>query len=248
MNCGKCEELLSEFIDGELESQISADIRTHLTMCSGCAALYEDFAGLIGFCDENYEESAPPNAQALWCRINNVIETEVKPEIIKEAEIKESKRSRLWKIWNRSWSLSFTQLSSAVLSVAVISSLLTVAGIKNALNREEIPVAAASMQPSVFDLALSKIGLTKDARQEQAERLRQQQATIDYWNNRVQGRRNQWDKHLRDAFDRNLHEIDQVLFEYTRTLEENPQDELSGEMLNTTLHEKMELLREFSEL
>lgn len=248
MNCENCQELLSEFIDGELDDKISANIETHLSLCANCATIYEDFSGIIGFCDETYEETLPPNTQALWCRINNVIENEVKPEIAKETEQKQAKRSFLNRIWNRTWSLSFTQMASAVLGIAVISSLLTVIGIKNALNREEKTSINASMQPSFFDLALRKIGLTKSAHEERTERIREQEATIDYWNKRVESRKNQWDRNLREAFDRNLHQIDQVLIEYNQTLEANPDDELSGEMMDSALHEKMELLREFSEL
>lgn len=248
MNCEKCLELLSEFIDGELENQVSVNIKSHLAMCLKCTEIYEDFAGIIGFCDEDYEDSIPPNPQALWCRINNIIENEVKPEIVKEIQEKQKKQSRLSKLWNRSWSLSFTQLTSAVLGIAIISSLLTVIGIKNAQNREENQTVNASMEPSLFDLALSKVGLTKSFREQREQKIKEQQSAIDYWNKRVEARRNQWDKHLRDAFDRNLFEINQVVVEYNKSLEENPQDELSGEMLDSALHEKMELLREFSEL
>ena len=53
---------------------------------------------------------------------------------------------------------------------------------------------------------------------------------------------------MRDAFDRNLNEIDQAVNEYTMILEKDPQDDLSGEMLDSTMNEKMNLLREFSEL
>jgi hypothetical protein len=53
---------------------------------------------------------------------------------------------------------------------------------------------------------------------------------------------------MRDAFDRNLNEIDQAVTEYTVILEQDPQDDLSGEMLDSTLTEKMNLLRAFSEL
>lgn len=247
MNCENCQELLSEFIDGELEDKVSANIESHLSLCSACAEIYEDFAGIIGFCDETYEDSMPPNPQALWCRINNVIETEVKPEIAKDVLEKQARQSWLTRVWNRSWSLSFTQLASAVLGVAVISSLLTIVGIKNHLNKENTTVNVA-MQPSFFDLALNKIGLTKTAHEEREARIREQQMTIDYWNKRVEARRNQWNSHLREAFDRNLHEIDQVLIEYRQTLNANPDDELSGEMLDSALNEKMELLREFSEL
>ncbi len=53
---------------------------------------------------------------------------------------------------------------------------------------------------------------------------------------------------MREAFDRNLIEIDQTVYEYDRILQENPQDDLSSEMLDSALNEKMALLREFSEL
>jgi hypothetical protein len=53
---------------------------------------------------------------------------------------------------------------------------------------------------------------------------------------------------MREAFDRNLNEIDQTVNEYTLILQENPQDELSSEMLDSTLNDKMELLRAFSDL
>jgi anti-sigma factor RsiW len=248
MNCEKCQELLSEFIDGELENQTSAEIKTHLSLCAECAEIHEDFAGILGFCDETYEESLPPNAQALWCRINNVIEAEVKPEIAKEVAQKDAKQSWLTRMWNRHWSLSFTQLTSAVLGIALVSSLLTIVGIKNALNRGEQQTTAASMQPSLFDAALSKIGLVKSPQEEKMVRRREQQQTIEYWNTRVGNRRNQWDKNLREAFDRNMREIDQVMVEYSQNLEKNPQDDLSGEMLDSAMHEKMQLLREFSEL
>ena len=55
-------------------------------------------------------------------------------------------------------------------------------------------------------------------------------------------------KYLRRGFDRNLQAIDQAVYEYTNTLEQNPEDELSGEMLDSVLNEKVNLLREFSEL
>ena len=45
-----------------------------------------------------------------------------------------------------------------------------------------------------------------------------------------------------------LQAIDQAVFEYKQTLEQDPEDELSGEMLDSVMNEKMNLLREFSEL
>ena len=53
---------------------------------------------------------------------------------------------------------------------------------------------------------------------------------------------------MRDAFDRNLNEIDASVSEYTYILQQNPDDELSGEMLDAVLDDKMNLLRSFSDL
>ena len=53
---------------------------------------------------------------------------------------------------------------------------------------------------------------------------------------------------MRDAFDRNLNEIDQTVTEYNMILQKDPQDDLTGEMLDSTLNDKMTLLRDFSDL
>jgi len=78
--------------------------------------------------------------------------------------------------------------------------------------------------------------------------MRERQATIDYWNARVQVRRNQWDAQTRAAFDRNLREIDDSLNEYQKILQRDPEDELSVEMMDSVLNEKTDLLRDFSDL
>jgi len=250
MKCENCHELLSAFIDGELEPKNSARVRAHLALCLECAKVYEDFSGILGVCSEKRIEEVPiPNPQALWCRINNIIENEIKPEIDKETEGKQSEQSWTGRVWNRSWRFSFTQLASSVLGIALISSLLTVVSIRNAPLTSEFSIAAnATAEFSLFEKVLSKIGVIQTPQQTRETQIRERQATIDYWNKRVQTRRAQWAKPLREVFDRNLSEIDQVVSEYTRTLQDNPQDELSGEMLDSTLSEKMELLREFSEL
>jgi len=244
MNCEKCQELLSEYIDGELEKEVSTRIEVHLGLCAECAELHEDFASILQTCEKRgvTDETVPPNSQALWCRINNIIEAEIQPEIVKELNEKQAKRG--W--FARNWSFSVTQITTAIVGIAIISSLLTIVGIKNASAPGEM--AASNQPPTFFQKVLSKIGLAETPKEARQKRIREQQDVIDYWNQRVQARRAQWDKRLREAFDRNLKEIDQVVFEYTQILEENPQDEVSSEMLDSALNEKVDLLREFSEL
>ncbi len=244
MNCEKCQQLISVYLDNELEREVSFEVQMHLALCAACAKVCEDFAMIVDFCET--EDFLPPNSKALWCRINNLIENEIKLETKHEIIEPQPKRGFIARTWNNRWQLSLSQMVLSVLGIALISSLLTVVGIKNysAMNDS----FTANSTQTVFERALSKVGLVETAEQARENRIKAQEATINYWNNRVQNRRIQWDAHLREAFDRNLNEINQVVYEYNRNLQENPQDELSGEMLDSALNEKVELLREFADL
>ncbi len=243
MNCEQYQELISAFLDSDLDEATFKNVQSHLALCAECAKVCEDCAMILDFCSEDLLEeiALPPNSKALWCRINNIIETEVKPEIAQET-IKEENRGWLSKVWHNSWQISMSQVLTSILGIALVSSLLTIVGFKNYSGD------TANVSPSVFERVLSKVGLAETAHQRRARKITEQQATVEYWNKRVEARRVNWDAHLREAFDRNLNEINQVVVEYDKILKENPQDELSGEMLDSAMTEKVELLREFSEL
>lgn len=240
MTCEECQENISLFLDSELDEISSMSVQTHLSLCAECAKICEDFAVILDSCTlEKPAEIVPPNSRALWCRINNIIETESKREpVVPEPQ--------------KGWfgrSFTFSQVGAAVLGIAVISSLLTIVGIKNYYEpTAEDYTSRSSASQTTFEKVMSKVGLTDTPQQARMRRLQEQHAAIDYWNKRVQAKREQWDNKMRDAFDRNLNEIDQAVTEYTVILERDPQDDLSGEMLDSTLNEKMNLLRAFSEL
>ena len=242
MNCTECQENISSYLDGELDETGAAYMRTHLSVCAGCAKLCEDFSVILDSCRENVpSEIIPPNSQALWCRINNLIESEIKPEPV----VEEPKKG--W--FARGWNLTFSQAGAAVLAVAMISSLLTIVGIRNYFEPSGDDFTSRSTaSQTTLEKVFSKIGLTDTPQQARERRIKEQQAAIDYWTRRVHERRGQWDAKMRDAFDRNLNLIDESVSEYTNILQENPDDELTGEMLDTVLNDKMDLLREFSDL
>lgn len=243
MNCEDCQELISVYLDRELDENASITVEAHLASCTECAKLYEDFSLILDTCREaTVTEVVPPNSQALWCRINNIIESEIKPE--PEPQLEEPKR---W--FARGWRFTFSQVGSAVVGIAVISSLLTVVGIRNYFEPtgDDFTSRSASEQ-TTFEKVLAKVGLTETPQQARERRLQEQQAAIEYWSRRVQSRRTQWDARMRDAFDRNLYVIDESVNEYRENLKHNPDDELSGEMLDAVMDDKMALLRSFSDL
>lgn len=247
MTCEHCQELISAFLDKDLDETISSGVREHIAVCAPCAKVCEDFAMILDFCQlDEFEDSLPPNPKALWCRINNLIETEIKPEI---TEVKVPEQAHVgWfsRLWNNSWQFSVSQVAVAVLGIAVISSVLTVVGIKNYSSETAASIVPA--QPTLVDRVLGKLGFIETPQAARERRIKEQQVAIEYWKKRVEERRAAWSAHLRDAFDRNLNEINQVVLEYDKILQENPQDDISGEMLDSALNEQMALLREFSEL
>lgn len=242
MNCEECQHHISPYLDGELDEVGSANMRAHLTVCADCAKLCEDFSVILDSCRVTEpSEIVPPNSQAMWRRINNLIESEIK----NEPPVEEPRKSWL----SRGWNLTFSQAGAGVLAIAVISSLLTIVGIRNYFEPSgEDFTSRSSASQTTFEKLLSKVGLIDTPQEARQRRIKEQQAAIDYWTKRVQERRGQWDAKIRDAFDRNLDLIDESVSEYTTILQENPEDELTGEMLDTVLNDKMDLLREFSDL
>ncbi len=225
-------------MDNDLDESRAAAVREHLAVCGECTRVCEDLASIVDVCHTGSPaDILPPNSQAMWRRINNVIESDAKA-----AAPVVPQRGRIWR-------LSLPQLAVAVIAIAVISSLLTIVGIRNYVQptADDLAGRPAASQ-TLFERALSKIGLVETPLQVRERRVREQKAAIAYWNDRVQARRIQWDRHTREAFDRNLQVIDEALTSYTTTLERNPDDELSGEMLDSVLSDKMNLLRDFSEL
>ncbi len=244
MNCLRCQESLSPFLDNDLDEQTSAAVRAHLDDCEPCNKLHEDFLALLdnGLFDQPLPELTP-NSQALWCRINNIIES----EIVKDEPAPEPEPVR--GLFARGFSFSFSQVGATVLGVALISSLLTVVGIRNYLEPGGDDFAGESEpRVTIATKLLSTVGLVDSPNEARERRIREHKAAIDYWDRRVQQRRAQWNEQMRSAFDRNLNEIDQAVGEYQTILQKDPEDELSGEMLDAALTEKMNLLRQFSEL
>ncbi|MBK9214087.1 MAG: hypothetical protein IPM59_00575 [Chloracidobacterium sp.] len=226
-------------MDNELDGVTSSSVRGHLALCEECGRHCTDQAALLQAAADKLIDDLPPNeSKHMWLRIHNVIEAETKAATPTEPE----RHGR--------WRFSWLRLSAAMVSIALVSSLLTVV----VLRRYDAPLSAddvaarAATKPSVFEKLLSTVGLIKTPQQDREQRIREQQAAIDYWNTRVQVRRQQWDARTREAFDRNLRVIDESLAEYSTILARDPDDELSGEMFDSVLHEKMDLLRDFSDL
>ena len=229
MNCEKYQDLLSDFIDGSLAPEDHNRVETHLNVCVVCTEARNDLGAIVGFCLEHRGEyDAVPNERAQWLRINNMIEVDSASASRTTTPAKAGSWSRLM---NRRWQLSFPQLAAAATVIIVVVSMFTIVGLRSFSSSVQPggpvpPVGAASLK----------------------ERFSQQQQVIAYWNERVELNKARWNPQVRETFDKNMSVIDAAVNDSMRQLGQNPHDEVSEEILNAALNDKVELLKEFAAL
>ncbi len=235
MNCEKCRNLISEFVDGSLSSKDYQEVHAHAHRCLDCATVLDDLSAIVSFCREHRGEyDAPPNERALWLRIQNVVAGKAAAGRAAEAAV--APGVGWWSsLMARSWEFTFPQLASAVAGIVVVVSLASALGLHLLRNQ-----AGSNSKPRSDGPAFAAISLP--------DRIRQQQQVIDYWNQRVELNKARWSPQMRETFNRNMSVIDQALSDSLRELGNNPHDEVSEEMLNAALNDKVELLREFADL
>jgi hypothetical protein len=244
MNCEECQELLSDFLDGELSGEGHTSLSAHLEACLSCLSARDELDSIVSFCrDCRGEYEAPPNERALWIRIRNTIEAEQGAAVAAAAAGPARTESRWARIMDRSWELSFSQMTGAIAAIVIAVALATVFGIHSmqgglGSNRQGTLATGGQGQHQPMTPSVGALD----------ERMRQQQLTIEYWNQRVEQRKARWNPQVREAFERNVSVLDQTVEDSRRVLIQNPHDEVYEEMLNTALNDKMELLKEFSDM
>ncbi len=231
MNCENYQDLLSDFMAGSLTPEEHNRIEGHLNACGFCAEARSDLEAIMVFCrDHRGEYDAVPNERALWLRISNTIESE---SVARTAVPKSA--GRWFRLMNRSWQLSFPQLAAAASLIIVVVALVTIGGL-------HFGFTGGSSRVQTAGLTIGKEGSTVE------ERYRQRQQMVEYWNRRVELNKARWNPQMRETFDRNIGVIDAAVNDSLLKLNLNPHDEVSEDILNAALNDKLELLKEFAEL
>ena len=232
MNCEKCEELIGDLLDGALNSRDELTLNSHLEECLNCASVRTDLDSILSFCRANRGQySAVPNDKALWLRIRNVIEASNADEATSNANA--ATRNPFLSSWmSRRWELSLPQLTAFAAAMVLVVSLITFVGLRRW--DRGAPVATT---PQVFREATNL-----------NDRLLQQRQVISYWNQRIELNKARWNPTMRETFDRNMKVIDEAVTESLNDLNRNPHDEVSEQMLNDALNDKLSLLKEFADL
>jgi len=228
MNCEKCQELIHDLLDGTISRSDEFALNTHLKECLDCESVRQDLSSIVTFCRSHRGEyDAPPNSQALWLRIRNVVEAEAANVPVKSKAVR---KSFLAELMGRSWEMSLPQLASFAVAIMLLVSIVTVVAIRRGGNNPG-PAEQPREQASNIN-----------------ERVWQRQQVINYWKQRVELNKARWSPEMRDTFERNLLVIDQAVNQSLNELNRNPHDEISEQMLNESLNDKLVLLKEFSDL
>jgi len=229
MNCETCQELIHDLIDGSITQRDEFTLDTHLRECLDCDSVRQDLASIVDFSRTQrgvYE--APPNEQAMWLRIRNTIEAELPSRVNTNTE-----RSSFFSRWmGLSWELSLPQLAASAVAIVLLVSLATVVGLRR-WGGYGNPTIVAGTQAEATNLD---------------DRFFQRRQVIDYWNQRVELNKARWSSEMRETFERNMKVIDQAVSDSMNELKRNPHDEVSEQMLNESLNDKLALLKEFSDL
>jgi hypothetical protein len=228
MNCETCQELIHDLLDGSINQRDEFNLNTHLKDCLDCESVRQDLAAIVGFCQtQRGQYEAPPNANALWLRIRNTIEAELPSRV---AANRERPHSFISRVMGQSWELSLPQLAASAVAIVLLVSLATVVGLRR--------WGGYGVEPGPTQIEASNV----------TDRFSQRRQLIDYWNQRVEMNKARWSPEMRETFDRNMKVIDQAVADSLNELHRNPRDEISEQMLNESLNDKLTLLKEFSDL
>lgn len=229
MNCEQCQDLIQDLIDGSISQRDEFTLNTHLKDCLDCESVRQDLTSILSFCETHRGEyEAPPNEQALWLRIRNVIEAENGHHVVTQTDVRQP--SFLGRLMGRSWELSLPQLVSLTAAIVLLVSLTTVVGLRR--------WGGVEGSHPVQQVEASNIN----------DRIFERTQVINYWNQRVEMTKASWGPKMRADFDNSMREIDEAVTKSVDELNNNPHDEFSEVMLNAALNKKLELLQKFSDL
>lgn len=251
MNCEKCQELFSDFLDDAMSDADRATFNAHLEECLQCFNVHAELNSIVSFCrDHRGEYDAPPNEGALWLRIRNTVEsgTLAASASVSQNPGRAGQLENWWsRVMRRSWELSLSQMAMAVAAIIVFASLATVFSLRSLQNNSA--TASANLNSSGSQtVALTATGNGGSKVFEPRDRLWQQQQEINYLIQVVDQHKAHWNPQVRADFERNLNLLDETVNESLEKLSERPHDDVTEEMLNSALSDKMQLLKEFSDL
>lgn len=226
MNCNECQELLSDYVDGEMELGAQTKIELHLANCEPCRAVRDDLLQIVHF---SRQLPLHTPAAAVWTRIQEQIEEE-QPKTF-------SARLKAWwgRVHARDFSLTLPQMAVVATAFIVMATIGTVV-----FRNSQSDNLQSANSPNQF----AQGPRSELSGQDQVE-IQELEKQIDELKGTVEARKPSWSPDLRMTFDKNMLHVDQLLSEVRQEFSSNPRDENCKALLRNAYDEKIRLLAGF---
>ncbi|MBI4853084.1 MAG: zf-HC2 domain-containing protein [Acidobacteria bacterium] len=223
MDCLDYQDLLSEYIDGDLKPNKRLMVSDHLKCCQNCSQVYQDLKQIVGL-SQQLPLLAPDNA--LWKKIEkDLSEISMAPQ--------PNSKSTWAKFWQHRWqfTISAPQLTTAFATLIVLTIFASTFSYapQNSINyplQNTIiaqPVKTYVASPAEIEL----IG------------------TIERLSHSIKERYQEWDPEIQKLYNRNLILVNQTIEDCNELSKRKPNDPLVHELMVTAYQEKIRLLEQF---
>ena len=264
MKCERCQPLLEDYFDDELEQQISSQVSAHLSSCSACEKLGAEIK-LEREIYSRYQRDVDVTPD-IWANVRARIQEEKQPEPGLSGRVRE---------W-MAGVFSAPRLSPALAAALVILTIGITVGVmsylqsRNSAQKQvaiQIPVepntgsdkqpepekaapqTAAPMepeQPKAVVIAKKKTPVEIDPNRLVVQAEQKYLAAIAILSRDLDSRRRQLDPETRARFDFALAEIDQTIYATQQAVRGNRSDPIALGYLLTAYSKKVEFLRDTS--
>lgn len=223
MDCLDYQELISEYIDGDLKPNKRLMVGDHIKSCQECSLVYQDLRQIVGM-----------SQQLPLLAADNLVWKKIEKEISEIPKTNRATSKNIWaKFWQHQWqfSISAPQLTGALATLAILVILASSfsyapqnsvsSPLQNTLVARPISTYVAS--PTEIEL----IG------------------TIERLSHSIKERYQEWDPEIQNLYDRNLLLVNQTIEDCNQLSHRTPNDPVVHELMVTAYQEKIRLLEQF---
>lgn len=224
MDCLDCQNLLSEYIDGDLKPNKRPFVIEHLKTCKDCSLVYQDLKQIVNL-SQQLPLLEPPNH--IWKKLEKEISKISKPQA------RSSWASFLDLRWQ--FSISAPQLAGALaflILFGILGSFFSYVPQNSSLSSTiqstiiARPVSAYVANPTEMELNGKIERLSHNAKELYQD----------------------WDPEMQKLFDRNIVLVDETIDDCRQLSQKNPNDPVVHELMVTAYQEKVRLLEQFLSL
>ena len=215
MKCAAAQELISDYVDGNIGQDREAELKAHLEGCPDCRELAQDFASIVrgGKGLASYEPSA-----------------EVWPKIA--AEVREARpQAPAGTPEKRSWLGTFWKPAGWAVTAAAVLMLVVVGGLVMRQKPGSSPPAA---KKGSVEFTLAKL----------QEAQGYYEKAIQALSEAVQSQEDKMDPRLADVFSRDLAAMDETIQSCRQIIQRDPDNLAVRAFLLTAYREKVNFLEE----